>query len=198
MGLRAMHWATGIWLLVCAVLAAIVALELSSPITPWVSAALPGAALPEVAPEPDPFAPPPRDAFAEITARPLFAPSRRPLVPATEAVQVAPEEVVAVELVGTLLSDRGWVALLQTQGQNARWLRAGERITGWQVETIARRQVRLRRNDEPKVLQLRADFSRPTPSPDAARAQSTATGVARERGEHEFQEATDGEKQEPE
>lgn len=168
MGQRAMHWATGTWLLLCMGLAGIVALEFSSPFAPQVTAALPAAPLPEFAPAPDPFDPPPRHLFAEIAARPLFSESRRPFVFESEAEEELPDESIAIELVGTLLTERGRAALLQPQGQNARWLLAGERIAGWQVDTIERDQVKLRLDDEAKTLELRTDLVQPAQPPKRA------------------------------
>jgi hypothetical protein len=162
------HWATGIWFLLCVGLAAIVVLELTLPLAPQVTAAHPGAPLPEFTPEPDPFDPPPRPTFAEITARPLFSQSRRPFVPESEAAEAPPDDSIAIELVGTLLTEQGWAALLQPQSQNARWRRAGERIAGWQVKTIERNRVSLYLDDEAKTLKLRADLDQPAQPPKRA------------------------------
>ena len=122
---RSKHWATGIWLLVCTGLAGIIVLELSSPFAPQVTAAPPAAPLLELAPPPDPFDPPPRHLFAEIAARPLFSATRRPFVPESGAAANPQDANIAIELVGTLLTEQGRAALLQPQGDNARWVLAG-------------------------------------------------------------------------
>jgi hypothetical protein len=203
MGQRSTHWATGIWLLLCTGLAGIVALELSLPLAPQVTAALPAAPLPEFAPEPDPFDPPPRHVFAEIAARPLFSASRRPFLDESEA-ELPPDESIAIELVGTLLAERGWAALLQPQGQNARWLRAGEKIAGWQVETIDRDQVSLRLDDQAKTLELRADLVPPAQPPkrtERRRVQGSAEPNDRDQAqdqEQELDQAKDGQIEEAE
>jgi hypothetical protein len=156
------RWGTGIWLLLCTGLATGVALELLLPLAPQVTAALAPAPLPEFAAEPAPFDPPPSRAFAEIGARPLFSASRRPFVAASATEEAPPPgETIPIELVGTLLTARGAAALLQPQGQNARWLQAGETIAGWRVETIQRDQVSLRLDDENRTLELRADLVQP-------------------------------------
>ena len=179
MGQRSTHWGTGIWLLLCTGLAGGVVFELLRPLAPQVTAALGPAPLPEFASEPSIFDPPPSHAFAEIAARPLFSASRRPFVAASETEkEVPPAESVAIELVGTLLTEGGAVALLQPQGQNARWLRAGETIAGWQVETIQRHQVSLRLDGEAKTLELRADLIQPT-QPRKGAAHQNAQGSAR-------------------
>ena len=168
MGQRSTHWATGIWLLLCAGLGGVVALELSSslPLAPQVTAALPSAPLPEFAPEPAAFEPPPRSAFGEIAERPLFSASRRPFVPerTSTAAPAQEQEEVALELVGTLLTGEERAALVKPEGQSARWLRPGPEIAGWQIETIERDRVTLRLDDEARTLQLRADLV-PPPQP---------------------------------
>jgi hypothetical protein len=188
---RSTHWGTGIWFLICTGLAGTVALELCLPLAPQVTAALPAAPLPEFTPEPATFDPPPKHVFAEITARPLFAASRRPFATEGEtAKDLPPAEKVEIELVGTLLTERGAVALLQTAGQNARWMHAGESITGWQVETIQRDQVRLRQDDEAKILELRADLAQPaqrTKRKDGRRSQGSAEPDDQEQEQYQEQ-----------
>ena len=164
MGPRSTRWGTGIWFLLCTGLAGGVALELLQPLAPQVTAARPAAPLPAFAPEPGEFEPPPRHVFAEIVARPLFSASRRPFAESESAAE-APGEAVPIELVGTLLTEKGAAALLQPQGQNARWLHAGDTIAGWQVETIQRDQVNLHLDGEAKTLELRADLDQPTQTP---------------------------------
>jgi hypothetical protein len=191
MGQRSTHWATGIWLLLCTGLAGIVALELSLPLAPQVTAALPPAPLPEFAPEPAPFDPPSRGAFAQIAARPLFSQSRRPIVSESEAEEERPDDTIAIELVGTLLTEQGWAALLQPQNQNARWLRADEKIAGWQVGTIERDQVSLHLDDKAKILQLRADLVQPATPPKGAerrRVQQSAEPDDRDQAQDQEQE----------
>ena len=164
MGPRSTRWGTGIWFLLCTGLAGGVALELLQPLAPQVTAARPAAPLPEFAPEPGEFEPPPRHVFAEIVARPLFSASRRPFAESESAAE-APGEAVPIELVGTLLTEKGAAALLQPQGQNARWLHAGDTIAGWQVATIQRDQVNLHLDGEAKTLELRADLDQPAQTP---------------------------------
>jgi hypothetical protein len=147
------------WLVLCTALGGGVALEILLPLAPQVTAAIPAALLPEFAPEPAPFDPPPRHVFAEITARPLFSESRRPFATVgTPTGELLPAESIAIELIGTLLTDESRIALLQPQGQDARWLRLGETIAGWQVRTIQRNQVSLRLDGEAKNLELRGDL----------------------------------------
>jgi hypothetical protein len=167
MGPRSTRWGTGIWFLLCTVLAGGVALELVLPIAPQVTAARLAAPLPEFAPEPGAFEPPPRHVFAEIVARPLFSASRRPFV-GESGGEAVPGEGLAIELVGTLLTKQGAAALLQPSGQDARWLHAGDTIAGWQVEAIQRDKVSLQLDDEAKTLELRADLNQPAQTPRKA------------------------------
>jgi hypothetical protein len=165
---RSTRWGTGIWFLLCTGLAGGVALELLLPIAPQVTAARPAAPLPEFAPEPGAFEPPPRHVFAEIVARPLFSASRRPFVGSESGGDAAPGGAVGIELVGTLLTKQGAAALLQPEGQNARWLHAGDTIAGWQVETIQRDKVSLQLDGEAKTVELRADLNQPAQTPKKA------------------------------
>jgi hypothetical protein len=190
---RSKHWAAGIWLLACMGLAGIIVFELSSPIAPEVTAAPPAAPLPEFAPPSEPFDPPPRHVFAEIAARPLFSASRRPFVPESEADEQPHDENIALELVGTLLTEQGRAALLQPQGQNAQWVLAGEQVAGWEVVTIERDRVKLRLDEEAKSLELRTDLVQPAPRRDKAERR-------RERADAEppGKDQAQGEEQEPE
>ena len=172
MGERSIGWSTSLWLVVCAGLAGVVALELSSglPLAPEVTAASP-VALPEAAPAPSRFEPPPVGAFEDIALRPLFFESRRPFEPSVENQEdAAPvvEEVVAVELVGTLVTDQGRAALLQPAGQSASWRREGEKVAGWQIGTIERDRVTLRQGEEIETIELRADLAGPSQPQKAA------------------------------
>jgi hypothetical protein len=188
---RSKHWATGVWLLVCAGLAGTIVFELSSPLAPQVTAAHPAAPLPEFAPPPDPFDPPPRDLFGEIAARPLFSASRRPFVSEDQPAENPQDESVAIELVGTLLTGQGRAALLQPQGQNARWVLAGQQIAGWQVVAIQRDEVSLRLDDEAKTLELRTDLVQPVASPDRAERRRDDGGA------EPREDQAQGEEQEP-
>jgi hypothetical protein len=194
---RSKHWATGIWLLVCTGLAGAMVFELSSPFAPQVTAAHPAAPLPEFAPPPDPFDPPPRDLFAEIAARPLFSPSRRPFAAEDEPAANLQDESSAIELVGTLLTEQGRAALLQPQGQNARWVLAGQQIAGWQVVAIQRDEVSLRLDDEAKTLELRTDLVQPATPRDRAEGRRDDEGAEpRDEEQAQAEEQAQGEEQE--
>jgi hypothetical protein len=158
---RSTHWLTGLWSLGIAGLAACVVLELTGTgIAPEVTAAAPATGLPEAPPEPREFQPPPRREFNEISARPLFFPSRRPFVPpdAPAATQAAVPPPIGVELIGVLLTEQERAALVQPQGEaEAHWLHEGQTVAGWSVEEIAADHVTLRDGDRLELVKLRAD-----------------------------------------
>jgi hypothetical protein len=56
----------------------------------------------------------------------------------------------AIELVGTLLTERRAAALLQAHRLDARCVCAGETIADWQVETVQSDQARLHLDGEAK------------------------------------------------
>jgi hypothetical protein len=167
---RSTHWLTGLSLLVIAGLGTVVAYELTDGVAlaPQVTAAAPASELPEATPEPNEFQPPPQRQFNEISARPLFFPSRRPFTPLPEgAAPAAPvaEPAAVLELIGVLLSDRERAALLQPAGQGAQWVREQQTVGGWLVEEIAPDRVRLREGDRVELVELRDDQARDATKP---------------------------------
>lgn len=162
---RSTHWFTGLSLLAIAGLGTVVAYELTGGLAfaPEVTAAAPAGAMPEAAPDPIEFRPPPQRQFNEISARPLFFPSRRPFAPPEDTALAAPvaEPAVALELIGILLTESHRAALLQPAGQpGAQWVREQQTVAGWLVEEIAPDRVRLREGDRVEVVELRDDQAR--------------------------------------
>jgi hypothetical protein len=194
MSTRSIDWSTGVWLLICASLSSVSALEVSRslPLAPQVTASPPTAARLDFASELAPLELPPRDAFDEIAARPLFSESRHPFVaPQTEvAGETQPaDENLSVELVGTLLRGELRAALLQPAGQSSRWLREGEQIAGWQIERIEPARIVLGSGDEAKTLELRADLAGPTTpvkkGTEDRRSHTSATGDGEKQADHQ-------------
>jgi hypothetical protein len=172
MGERSIGWSTSVWLLICAGLAGVVVLELSSglPLAPEVTAASP-ATLPAAAPAPPRFEPPPAGAFEDIALRPLFFASRRPFEPTVtveEGEAPVAEPALAVELVGTLVTDQHRAALLQPEGKSASWHREGDKVAGWRIGTIERERITLRQGEKTETLELRADLAGPDKPQKAA------------------------------
>jgi len=163
---RSTHWLTALSLLAIAGLGTVVAYELTGglALAPEVTAAAPASAMPEAAPDPSEFRPPQQRQFNEISARPLFFPSRRPFTPPPEgAAAAAPvaEPAAVLELIGVLLTDRERAALLQPAGQpGAQWVREQQTVAGWLVEEITPDRVRLREGDRVEVVELRDDQGR--------------------------------------
>lgn len=186
MAARSTHWLTGLSLLAIAGLGTVIAYELTGgvAIAPEVTAAAPASAMPEAAPAPSEFQPPPQRQFNEISARPLFFPSRRPFAPSAaeaEAAAVA-EPAVALELIGVLLTDHERAALLQPLGQaSALWAREQQTVAGWLVEEIAPDHVRLREGDRVEVVELRDDQAREPVKPKRKGKRTARTAAKAEK-----------------
>lgn len=163
---RSIPWATGLLLLSCAGLGAVVAYELTGglPIAPEVTAAAAPTSGIEWNHEPIVFEAPRRREFAEITARPLFSADRRPFEPPVEAGPEADAPVAAVplELVGVVMTDQQRAALIQPVGSNdSSWVREGEQAEGWHIEKIEQDRVHLRSGESVEVVELRPDTAVP-------------------------------------
>lgn len=149
------------WLLLSAVLAGLVAFEVSNglPLAPTVTAATIG--VPAAVSEPahnvtvSQLA---ADAVDAIIERPLFSASRRPVEPTAndQPTRVEdPVELIPLRLVGTMLTGNSRIALLQHPGQGLLRLGAGQDTGGWLVETVDQGRVRVRHGDQVKWLTLR-------------------------------------------
>jgi len=98
----------------------------------------------------------PMPAFSEISARPIFIPTRRPIPPpAAPSVAVtpappplpppAPPPQINVTLVGIMIGDAGRFALVRAAGsQTVTTLAQGEEISGWRVFLILPDRIVLR------------------------------------------------------
>jgi hypothetical protein len=156
----------GFWLTVCAGLAMVVTYQLATsfPLAPTVTAAPPGVPLLDPAERPPPPRSPAAAAVEQITARPLFSERRRPYVPLSALAEETAELTqpsLPLELAGTFLTDTDQAALLLVAGGSPAWLRRGQLIEGWRIETIERDRVQLRKDGQQQVLQLRADIPVP-------------------------------------
>jgi hypothetical protein len=72
------------------------------------------------------------------------------------------DEALAVELVGTLVTDQNRAALLEPAGQDASWRREGDKVAGWRIGAIEPDRITLRRGEEIETLELRPDLAGPT------------------------------------
>ena len=101
-----------------------------------------------------PFAMPPFETYAEVTARPLFFPTRRPApVQAASADRV---DVQSLVLVGVILAESGNAALIARANlPGARRIVVGEEIEGWTLAQIDPDRVVLRSGNTQAELRLK-------------------------------------------
>jgi hypothetical protein len=190
-------WTTAVLVILCGGLGAAVALELSGGLSlaPEVTAAAPATPPLDWPPEPLEFEAPSQDGLDDITARPLFSPSRKPFVAAEEAepAPVAARTLPAVQLIGVLVTEQQRAALMQAEGAvEPSWVREGADIDGWRVEAIEHSRVHLRADDRLETVELRPDTAVPAKSrPKKRKAR------ADERREAANKEAADKQADEP-
>ena len=166
---------TGALLSTCALLSAVVYLELDGVLSS--GAAAPGGAPSRGAggadarPPPElSFQFPPRSAFATIAARPLFHPSRRPPAeePAAPAAARPRPEACGFRLRGVAVGGGRGVALLERRetGEPLR-VEESQAVDGWRVVSIGPRAVVLERGGVRDALELERDAG---PSAQTVRA----------------------------
>ena len=141
-------------LLASAALGSVVYGELAAaPFVP-VSAAPVTAAPADSGPRAAPFTMPPLETYAEVTARPLFFPTRRPAP--VQAVSAELVDARALVLVGVILSETGRVALIaRTNLPGAHRVAEGEEIEGWTLASIEADRVVLHHGTTEAELRLR-------------------------------------------
>lgn len=169
MSVRSAPWTTVALVALCGGLAVTVVLEMSGGLSlaPEVTAAAPVSSQLDWTPDAVDFEPPSPDSLDEITARPLFSPSRKPFVVAgdDEPAPVADLPLPAVQLIGVLLTEEHRAALMQAEGAvEPGWVREGAEIEGWRVETIEQNRVHLRADDRLETVELRSDTAVPAKS----------------------------------
>ena len=161
---------TGVLFSTCTLLGGFVYLELGGVLSS--GAAAPGAAPPRVADGADARPPPelsvqfpPRSAFAAVTARPLFRPSRRPPAegPATPTATRPRPEPGGFRLRGVAVGGGRGVALLERR-ETGELLRVDESqaVDGWHVASIEPRAVILERDGVRVAVELERDVGSPT------------------------------------
>lgn len=178
---RATPWTTAVLVTLCTGLGLAVTLELSGGLSlaPEVTAAAPVPSQPDWSPEPFAFEPPSAERLDDITARPLFSPSRRPFVAtkAEQPVAVAARSLPALQLIGVLVTEQQRAALMQPEGAaEPSWVREGASMGGWRVETIEQSRVHLRANDRVTTVELRPDTAIPAKSRPKPRKARTDEG----------------------
>jgi hypothetical protein len=169
MSVRSAPWTTVTLVVLCAGLGAAVVLEMSGGLSlaPEVTAAAPVSPEIDWTPDSVDFEPPSPGSLDEITARPLFSPSRKPFVVPSddEPAPAADQPLPAVQLIGVLLTEEQRAALMQAEGAiEPGWVREGAEIQGWRVETIEQNRVHLRADDRLETVELRPDTAVPAKS----------------------------------
>jgi len=151
------------------------ALELGS--TGGAGASVPDAAntvshLPDIPAAPSRFALPPLETFAEVTERPLFSSSRRPIAAETSATVVQP---LSASLAGIVISpSSSSVIVMHGDPPTLMRLKEGDDIDGWSIRSIEPSRVVLRRGAEEQQLKLhdtappQVATAAPAPKPDPA------------------------------
>lgn len=129
---------------------------------------------------------PPPELYGEVADRPLFIAARRPEPP--PPAETPPEKPVLPGLekkfllLGIMITPSSTVALLRPEGANARtaWVKPGETINEWQLETVFPNRVVLRQGQATQELPLAHPHKPPKPRPNPAGvrpAQGTAPSV---------------------
>lgn len=150
---------TVILLALCALIIAIVALEILNP--PRLQKAAPISQLSPAVPGGEEISPfgsftiNPLSQYDEIIERPLFLNNRRPPEVLPETAQGQPDESGELRLLGVILTPERMLALLQFDGSDkATRLKIGEKAAGWQLEAISAGSVLLRKGEMVKNLPL--------------------------------------------
>ncbi len=154
----------------CVVLASLVLYECLAPLPPFDPAALQLPRRNTIAPIAS-YAPPPAATFSVIDARPLFNPTRQPVVatpvPGSSASS-APPPPPDVVLIGVILDGDRQLALLKAPGAPfATSFKIGATVDVWQVAEITPDHVVLRAGAAEQILRM-TDKRQTQPSPPPA------------------------------
>lgn len=117
--------------------------------------------LPAVQPLDEMLVLPKAELVSAIMHRPLFEKSRKlqmaQQTETTSQYQIeSSEEPPAIELIGTLLSQRSDVALVQDEGSRSRRLQIGDRVSDWQIVRIQRDNLLLEQDGSLAPVKLRS------------------------------------------
>jgi hypothetical protein len=155
--------------LLCALLAVVLVVELTTEVGVGDVAEIPPAKPrprepgQEVETQPG-FVMPPQDTYAEVSERPLFFRSRRPLPPELESKEetLAETSRAAFILSGVILTGTQRLALLQTQSSpKIARVEEGQEYEGWTVEAIHPNRVVMRRGQEVSEIVLEDKARKP-------------------------------------
>jgi general secretion pathway protein N len=102
-----------------------------------------------------PFALPPIESYAEVTARPLFSASRRPAP--QQAAQRGSLEPASLALIGIIISSQSRIALVQeAKSPKPIRLTEGQEVQGWTVQSILPDRIVIRRGTLEQEVKLHA------------------------------------------
>jgi hypothetical protein len=94
------------------------------------------------------------DTYHEITQRPLFFQSRRPIesdIDEIDSFNGDPE----FDLTGVMVTPQGLSALIRDNKGQSHHLKLGEEINGWVLNAVYGHKIYLKKDDERKVILLR-------------------------------------------
>jgi len=107
-----------------------------------------------------PFALPPIDSYGEVTARPLFSPTRR--APPLQAGQRGSLESASLVLTGVIVVGDDRTALVQeVKSPKPTRLKEGQEIQGWTVQSILPDRIVIRRGSEEQEVRFHEEPARP-------------------------------------
>ncbi len=98
---------------------------------------------------------PPLSAFRAMVERPLFWPGRRPLAVKTPSASGKAGELADYALVGVLVFDDEGIALVRDRKGKTRRIKQGEKLEGWRLARLGRREAEFRHNGRRELLPLR-------------------------------------------
>lgn len=112
------------------------------------------------------FVMPPQDTYTEVSERPLFLRSRRPLPPELETKEETPADTsqAAFVLSGVILTETQRMAFLQSQSSpKVARVEEGQEYEGWTVEAIHPNKVVMRRGQEVSEVALEDNVRKSPP-----------------------------------
>lgn len=161
------------WLVLALILVSVIALEVTGSVSadheltpsPSAGSSFEFPALEEAQPLP-------RAAIEDISARPLFAMSRRPPVHDADATSVKPAPSALAEilkLIGVIHAEGSGVALLRHPEHGVLRLRQDQDVDGWRLAKIDGDRIRLEQDQDVEWLMLRdPPFALETSGPQLA------------------------------
>lgn len=142
----------------------------ATPVSPSIALANPVEIGPQTSPSEPVRTRGPRNAvfYAAITDRPLFAPTRRPVVAETDLEPQPVEEVVVpsddvatvfpeFRFLGSMTTEAGALALIAAGEGAAEWLARDMEVQGWRLDAIGEDWVELSSGDRKTRLELFAE-----------------------------------------